>query len=397
MSSFTADGFSRIWGASTASNLADGIRSAAFPLLAAVSRDAVAVAGVTVAQQLPWLTFGLLGGAIADRVDARQLTWGLNALRAVLLAWLTTALVMNATTLPWLLVIAFALGAIETLVDNAYPALVVAVVPDHRLDWANSRLVASSIAGNELLGPATGAWLFAIGVALPVAVDSGLLAAAALFLLSLPAAARPASWAPTRTDGLAQQIVAGLRLVRDNRRLRVVTLAGSVFSLVDTAWYAVLVLFVLEELALTEAAFGLLLAVAALGGLGASAIAEQLARRTSSTTRLMGSLVVAAISQTVVGLSSNVTAVAMMLAASSAAFALWNVTTRTLRQREAPIAMLGRVTAAYRSALIGAGAAGGLLGGLVASIGGLRAPMLLGGPVLMVTALLAWLELGDEG
>jgi len=47
------------------SNLGDGIRKAALPLLvAALTADPVAVAGVTVAGRLPWLLFGLFAGAI---------------------------------------------------------------------------------------------------------------------------------------------------------------------------------------------------------------------------------------------------------------------------------------------------------------------------------------------
>src|SRR4051812_36880809 len=65
--------YRRLWLATALSNLGDGIRIAALPLLAAVmSSDPVVVAGVAVAGQSPWLIFGLFAGAIVDRYDQRR-------------------------------------------------------------------------------------------------------------------------------------------------------------------------------------------------------------------------------------------------------------------------------------------------------------------------------------
>lgn len=52
------------------SNLSDGFRAAAFPLVAAtLTRDPMLVAGVTVAQVVPWVVAGPLAGVVVDRVD----------------------------------------------------------------------------------------------------------------------------------------------------------------------------------------------------------------------------------------------------------------------------------------------------------------------------------------
>lgn len=60
-----ARAYARLWSATMLSNLGGGIRMAALPLLvAALTADPVAVAGVTVAGRLPWLLFGLFAGAI---------------------------------------------------------------------------------------------------------------------------------------------------------------------------------------------------------------------------------------------------------------------------------------------------------------------------------------------
>jgi predicted MFS family arabinose efflux permease len=249
-------------------------------------------------------------------------------------------------------------------------------------------MVASSIAGNELVGPVVGAWLFALGVALPVAMDGGLLAAAALFILTLPAITTPAP--PETGATLRSQVMSGVKWLARHSTLRPITIAGGILMLLDTAWYAILVLFVLEELRLSQTGFGLLLALAAVGGLAGSAAAGRLQPGSPSTLRYVGSLVVAGVTQLIVGVAEGVVVVGAMLALSSAAFAVWNVSAAALRQRHTPRDHLGRVSAAYNTVLVGAGAIGAALGGGIASGMGLRAPMLLGGPILIISGF--WLR-----
>jgi hypothetical protein len=51
----------KLWTATTISNLGDGVRFAALPLLAVtLTRDPVLVAGTIFASQLPWLLFALV-------------------------------------------------------------------------------------------------------------------------------------------------------------------------------------------------------------------------------------------------------------------------------------------------------------------------------------------------
>jgi hypothetical protein len=60
--------FWRLWSAAAVSNVGDGIRLTALPLLiAAITRDPVVVSGVTAATFAPWLLLSLPGGVIVDR------------------------------------------------------------------------------------------------------------------------------------------------------------------------------------------------------------------------------------------------------------------------------------------------------------------------------------------
>ena len=65
--------FNRLWLASALSNLADGVFQVALPLLAVtLTRSPSLVAGVVLAQRLPWLVMALPAGALADRLDRRR-------------------------------------------------------------------------------------------------------------------------------------------------------------------------------------------------------------------------------------------------------------------------------------------------------------------------------------
>ncbi|WP_025619826.1 MFS transporter [Salinispora cortesiana] len=69
--------FWTFWSASTLANVGDGIRLAAFPLLAAsLTANPIAVAAVAAAKSLPWLVTGLLAGSLVTAaVAAADSAW----------------------------------------------------------------------------------------------------------------------------------------------------------------------------------------------------------------------------------------------------------------------------------------------------------------------------------
>lgn len=377
----------RLWGASTLANVGDGIREAALPLVAAfVSRDPGLVAAVAVAQRVPWLLLALPAGVLIDRVEPRRLSTVAGAARSAALLVLAVALARGDAGAVLLLGVTFVVGVTEVLVDGVTQAAVPEVVPAERLTRANSLLASGQIVANEFVGPPLGAALFLLGAAVPVAVDSGSAAVAAALLASLPAllvtADRAAEALPVRAA-----LAAGIRHVWRSRSLRSVTLAGGILSAVDSAWFALLALYVLEELALGPVAFGLLLAVGAIGGLAGSVLADRVIGE-EPRPRLMASVLLAtAAAQVAIGLTREAAVVAAMLALTSGTFAVWNVASMTLRQQLTPSGLRGRVNAAIRTVTVGAAAVGAAVGGVAAQLLGLRAPVLLGAPLLVAAAV----------
>lgn len=122
-------GFGRLWTAAVVSRFGDALRGAALPLLAVSLTDRpLLVASVTACGYLPWIAFGLLGGAVADRVDQRRAMWTVDALRGLLVALFAVAVALGHASIALLIVLAFALTTLQTLFDNAATALLPALV-----------------------------------------------------------------------------------------------------------------------------------------------------------------------------------------------------------------------------------------------------------------------------
>jgi predicted MFS family arabinose efflux permease len=159
----------------------------------------------------------------------------------------------------------------------------------------------------------------------------------------------------------------------------------------DAAWFAVLVLYVIQVLHQQPGAYGLLMAVGALGGIVTGGIGARLSRRLGPWRSLLLAGFAMAATQAGLGLTGSVVIAAVMLFASSAAWALFNMTAVTMRQRRVPAGLLGRVTSLYGTVTRGCEALGALAGGVLAAAAGIRAPMLAGAmPLFTVMVLLTW-------
>jgi MFS family permease len=381
--------FWRFWGATSTANLADGVRAAALPLLAAaLTSDPLGVALVAAAQQGAALLLGLHAGVTADRYPpARVLViadWSRVAVLAILLAAVTTGRI----GIPLLVGCAFVLGIAETYRDTTAPAALPRLVAKPQLERANGRLVSSEVVGNEFVGPLAGAALFVVAVELPLALDVVAYAVAALLVMSLPSelVGRP----PARDEGsrrsLRAEVAGGIGWLWRHRQLRTVVLAGGVLAFADAAWWAVLVLFNREGLGLGDAWYGVLLAAGAVGGLLGALLADRLADRLTPVPLLMvGTLAAGVPAALIVAFPVPVVA-AVMLAVSSAGFALWNVVSMTLRQRLVPTEVLGRVMSAFRVMLFGGATLGSVAGGALAAGTTLASPFVLAAGLSVLAA-----------
>ena len=393
--------FPRYWLSSFLSDFGDGVRLAAFPLLAVhYTRSPTAVAAITAVQGLPWLVLGAGAGVIVDRTDRRRVMVAMNIVQAVTMAALVAAILAHGTGLWLIYLAAFVTGVAAGLRGTAASASVPRLVKPADLDQANGRLIAGRIVGNELAGPAAGGLLFGLAAVLPFAVNAGTLGIAVLLLLTLPGVFQPEPRGPgrapaSRAVSVRRDLAEGIRWLLHHRDVRDLTIAVGVISAMDAAWFAVFVLYVVQILHLRPGAYGVLLAIGALGGIATGAAGARLTRRLGPWPSLLLAGLTMAVTQAALGLTSSVIIAALTQFASSGAFALFNMTAVTMQQRLVPAALLGRVTSLYGTVARGTEALGALAGGALAAVAGLRAPMLAGAlPIAAVAALLAWRHRG---
>ncbi|RKN47877.1 MFS transporter [Micromonospora endolithica] len=391
--------FWTFWSATALANVGDGIRLAAFPLLAAALTDnPIGVAAVAAAQILPWLLAGLLAGSLADRRGARTMIAAADVGRAVVLTVLAVAVAVGGATIPLVAGAAFLLGVGETLRDTAAQTAVPRLVRDDQLERANGRLVAGEVVGNEFVGPPVGALLFVVGAALPFAANGAALALAIMLVLSLPitllgAVAAPQAAGRDRSgvDGpRGDSALAGLRWLVRQPLLRTLVLVGAAVAAADAAWFAVFVLYARESLGLDALGFGLLLATGAAGGLAGSFAADRLVSRFRHRSVLTWSMAVTAGVPVLLVVAPNRIAAVTVIVVTSAAFAVLNVAALSVRHRLVPGGLLGRVVAVSRMTTYGCAALGTLAGGALAASAGADAPFLFSGTIAVAATAFWW-------
>ncbi|HET6288117.1 MAG TPA: MFS transporter [Amycolatopsis sp.] len=350
---------------SAASNLGDGIGKVAFPLLAVtLTRDPLLIAGLSATQFLPWLLFALPAGALLDRIDRRRAMILANSARAVVVGGTAVLVAVGGVTIWAVYAAALLIGFAEVVADSAANVLIPAVVGKDSLDSANSKLQACEIVGQTFLGGPVGSATFALFAAFPFLLNSVGFAIAAAVLIGLAGSYRPKAAEGAGTD-LRAELAEGFRWLKGNRLvLRLVVIAGLI-SLVSELAQAQLVLYAIEYLRLSEAAFGLFAFVGGIGGLLGAAIAPRLVKATSRRTVLLGGTVFCGTAFTGMGLTASPVAGAALFGLFAAAVVAVNIVLGTARHTLVPGELLGRVLGVWRTVVWGAIPVGALLGGVL--------------------------------
>jgi MFS family permease len=380
-----------LWTANAVSNLGDGVTLVAGPLLAAsLTRDPRLVAGLAVAQRLPWLLFSLVSGALVDRLDRRWVMVRVDAVRAVVIGLLGVAVLAGVATLPLLYAVFFALGTAETLFDNAAVSILPAVVSKDQLARANGRLLGAQMVANELAGPPLGGLLFATAAAVPFLLDAGSFAAAAALVAAMGGrfrVERPSGAAPTT---LRSEIAEAVRWLARHRLLRILAVAIALMNLTLSATVSISVLYAQERLGLGSVGYGLLLSSLAVGGISASLVAERVIGWLGPATTMRLGLVIESSTHLVLALARSPYLVGAVFALFGFHAMTWSVISVSLRQELIPSRLLGRVNSAYAVFGFGSLSLGAVAGGVLAARYGLTAPFWCSFVAMSLLTLACW-------
>lgn len=395
-------GFHRAWAASGISNLGDGVTVVASSLLiASLTDEPAAVAGVVFVEALPWLLFSLISGAMVDRVERVRLIVVVNVLRGIVLAGMAVAVSMGHAHIALLYVAFFLSGTGETLADNAAGALLPRLVPRERLAAANARLMATYTICSQFIAKPFGAYLFVVASPLPFYVDAISFLAAAAIMSTVRTAAPPASEdgpkapAADARPSLLAEVGEGVRWLRGHRLLRTLALCMGLGNLVYCAAFAVFVIYARDRLGVSEQGYGFLLLTFAVGGLLGTGLATRLEARFGAATLLRAGLAIEAITHLCLALTDQVWVAVPVLIVFGVHTMVWGTVVTTLRQRLVPDRLLGRVGSAYGLFDAAGVALGALTGGLLAQVLGVVGPFWIAFATMTVVTIAGWRTLGE--
>ena len=385
--------FRWLWGSSTVSNVGDGLLIAAGPLLVTtITREPFAVALATLMQFLPWVILGIPGGALIDRVDRRKLSVLVNLARATVLGVLSVAIITEQANLIVVLGSFFVLGTAEMLADNTSSALLATAVPKEHLGVANSRLTGTQILANGLAGPPLGAFLFAVGMALPFGIDAICALAAAVLIGRIASTPRPTT---VERRHIRHEIADGVRWLWHHPPVRALAITLFLFNVTFWAPYSLYVLYTTERLGVDELGYGVLITAGALGGLAGSIAYPTLERRFALATLMRVGLLLETVTHLILAVSTSAVVVGATMTLFGIHAVVWGTTSTTVRQRAVPTSYMGRVTSVYMLLNVGGAAIGSVLGGVIAQRFGIVAPLWFGfvGSAVLLAAI--WRTLDD--
>ncbi|WP_405008531.1 MFS transporter [Kitasatospora purpeofusca] len=387
-------GFRNFWLSRAVSGLGSTITVVALPVLVfRETRSPLLVSLVAASGTLPYLAFGLVAGAIADRVDRRTLMIVTDVLSALCLATVPLAWVLDVLTAAQVVAVAFLSSSLSLFFDAGVYGFVPDIVGKDSLVRANSAIYGVEtvvrIAGNALAG----GLIALFHPAGTLALDALSFAVSALFIRAVAnVTARTDRPGPERS-GLRESVGEGLRFLAGHPTLRTMTAVGTLQSFSGGAIVGQMVVFADLGLGIrgSDGRIGLLYMAWSAGGIGGSLLLPRLRRRIDAFPLLLWVLPAGALLGLVVVLATDWRIAMAALAAWGTAYLIVLVNTMTYSQEVTPPHLQGRVNTTRRMLSSGLGVPLGALvaGSLTVSVG-IRAGMATSVVSITLAAVIVW-------
>jgi predicted MFS family arabinose efflux permease len=319
----------------------------ALPLLVfKLTHSATNLGLTTAANLLPYLLFGLILGALVDRVNRKRMMLLTDVGRAAVILVLPVLALSGHLSIGVIYAVAFVQATLGILFNCGEFAAIPSLVGRDDLVAANGRIMATNSAG-QILGPIlAGVLVVVMSPADLLFFDAASFAVSAVSLglirRSFNAVEPPAPPAEG-VRGLLADTREGLRYVWSQPILRSISLMMALINFVSTTEISQLVLFAERVLRATDTQVALLYAAGAAGVVVVSSSAAAIRRRLSFVVTSLGALTIAGLTVTAMALIHSYPAALVLWAASSGFGLLLNINTSALRQAIVPDHLYGRV------------------------------------------------------
>jgi MFS family permease len=367
-------------------------------LVLILTRDPFVLGLVTAAQGLPIVVLGLFGGVIADRAPKRAVILVCQSTMLALAAVLAGLCLTGVIEVWHVILLAFALGAVNAIDLPARQAFVVEMVGPtdtasavglHSSAYSGARLVGPAVAG--LVIAAATSWLGdgvrASGVAFAANAVSYLfvlVAVAAIREDELFLSVRPAVPRGLRTA--FRQIADGLAYLRGARPVLATLVVPGLIATIAVNFGVLVPVLAVEEFGMDSSGLGLLLAAAGVGGL-LSALRIGVGGRAGPRVLIGGALVLG-VAEVATGLVGVPLASAVALFLAGAGAVAMRTAANTNIQLATPQHLRGRVMSVFSIVFEGSSPMGGLLAGALAASLGVRLAFVITGVGAVLVAVL---------
>jgi MFS family permease len=381
--------FRQLWLAQTVSQLGTQITFIAVPLIAIRSLDAspLAIGALNALEFAPFVLVGLFAGAVVDRLRRRAVMVAADVARAIVLASIPIAYLLDALTLPLLLVVTVLIASLSVFFDVAYQSYLPSLVSRTQLVDANSKLELSRSAAQVGGAALAGGLIQLLTAPVAVIVDCVSFLGSALAVTAIrkpessPAEATKEARAMRST---AKDILDGIRLVHRERPLRYLALSSATSNLGLAVVEALVLIYAVRSLRLDIAVIG---AIFAAGNFGI-AVGALAAKRLVDRVGVGRAILVGAVGQgfglLLIPLAHSWWAIPILVGAQvirTGGVVTFNVAQVSLRQAMTPASHLGRVNATMRVLAWSLIPIGALSGGGLGSAIGIRPALLVGATV----------------
>jgi MFS family permease len=336
--------FRLLWTGMAVSLLGDGVFLVAMAWEAYVLWNApAALSLVGIAMTGAMILFLIPGGIVSDRFDRRRAMLVADGVRAAAVAVLA-ALALGGVLRFWELVALVGLYGVGTaLFTPAFDAIVPDLLPAGDLAAANSLDQFVRPIALRLAGPAAGGWLVAAGGAgTAFAFDAASFAASTAVLLAM----RPTRLPRThRAEPPARALADGVRFVRQRVWLWGTLLAAALAYLVFLGPVEVLLPYVVKnELHASAGALGFVFAAGGVGAVGAAFLMGQRGHPRRDVTFIYACWALATLAVAGYGLATASWQLMLASLVFNALETAGTIVWATLKQRNVPASMLGRVS-----------------------------------------------------
>jgi MFS family permease len=385
-------------GARVLSLAGSAVTVVALPVLVyQLTGSATLTALLTALEILPYLMFGLVAGATADRADRKRLLVTLDLANTVLIGSIPLAAAAGALHLGHLFAVAVLLPTLTVWYDAASFGALPMIVPRAELTRATTRIFSMNTVALVVGPTVAGALIAAVGPGRALAADALSYLGSALLLRMIATALRSPAAGPDEerlpfARRVARDAREGLRFIFGHPLIRAATLLAVGISATAGAVLGLNVVYAVRALGVPsdDPRIGLLFTAGAVGALAATLLLPRLAAHVPA-----GRI-------TVLGLTGCVALLAAYAAAPDylpaiglyllfqCVYTLVNTNGFTLRQYLTPDALQGRVNTYARMITMSGQPVGALLGGLLAETLDVRTAIAVMTVPIAVSAAAAW-------